>query len=136
MWWLTTEPFGNGVSLGPLYCTLAFPLALGSIAVANMVFVALSSNDHTEGDLEWHARYNAWIFITIVVWLGITAIVFLSPLAFRSLRDFLSEQMAIESTHATGIIGGAGIAPRDGRRVLAPSARLQPTRRAHRRGNP
>jgi hypothetical protein len=108
LWWLTTEPFGNGVSLGPLYCTLAFPLALGSIAVANMVFVALSSNDHTEGDLEWHARYNAWIFITIVVWLGITAIVFLSPLAFRSLRDFLSEQMAIESTHATGIIGGAG----------------------------
>ena len=108
LWWLTTEPFGDGVALGPLYCTLAFPLALGSIAVANMVFVALSSDDNTEGDLEWHARYNAWIFITIVVWLGVTALVFLAPLAFRSLRDFLSEQMAIESAHATGVIGGAG----------------------------
>jgi hypothetical protein len=108
LWWLTSEPFGDGVALGPLYCTLAFPLALGSIAVANMVFVALSSNDHTEGDLEWHARYNAWIFITIITWLGITTIVFLAPLAFRSLRDFLSEQMAIESAHATGVIGGVG----------------------------
>jgi hypothetical protein len=108
LWWLTNEPFSSGVALGPLYCTLAFPLALGSIAIANMVFVALSSNDHTEGDLEWHARYNAWIFITIIAWLSITALVFLAPLAFRSLRDFLSEQMAIESAHATGVIGGAG----------------------------
>jgi hypothetical protein len=108
LWWLTTEPFSDGVSLGPLYCTLAFPLALGSIAVANMVFVALSSNDHAEGDLEWHARYNAWIFITIVAWLGVTTIVFLAPLAFRSLRDIVSEQMAIERAHATGVLGGAG----------------------------
>ena len=108
LWWLTSEPFGDGIPLGPLYCTMAFPVALASIGVSNMVFVALSSTDNVEGDLEWHSRYNAWIFITIVVWLGITTLVFFSPLAFRSLRDFLSEQMAIESAHATGIIGAAG----------------------------
>ena len=108
LWWLTSEPFGDGVHLGPLYCAAAFPLALGSIAVSNMVFVALSGTDNTEGDLEWHSRYNAWILITIAVWLGITTLVFFAPLAFRSLRDFLSEQMAIESAHATGIIGAAG----------------------------
>lgn len=108
LWWLTSEPFGDGVPLGLLYCTLAFPIALGSIALSNMVFVALSSADNTEGDLEWHSRYNAWIFITIVAWLGITTLVFFAPPAFRWLRDFLSEELAIESTHATGILGGAG----------------------------
>lgn len=106
MWWLTSEPFADGVRLGALYSTVALPMTLGFMSLMSMVFVALASADQSEGDLEWHARYNAWLFITIVVWLGVTLLVFDAPGAFRSARNFLVARLAIQSHQANGILGG------------------------------
>jgi len=107
MWWLTTEPFGEPALHGALYSMVALPAALGFMLVTSMVFIAVASADQSEGDLEWHARYKAWLLITIVAWVAMTGLVFYAPSLFRALRDVLAGEMALESHHATGVMGGA-----------------------------
>jgi hypothetical protein len=110
IWALVTWPFGTGVALGPLYCTAALPLALGVFALMAVVFVALASADHTEADLEWHARHLAWILIAIVAWLATTSLVFYAPDVFRAIQDFLRAHWGISDLHSTGLLGGAASA--------------------------
>ena len=108
LWWLTSEPFGDGVPLGPLYCTVAFPAgAQFNWRLEHGVRRAVEHRQRGGGPRVALTLQRVGLHHDRV-WLGIATLVFFSPLAFRSLRDFLSEQMAIESAHATGIIGGAG----------------------------
>jgi len=62
-----------------LYVTLAVPAFLTLIMVGSQLFIGLTSWYANDQEREWSARFNAWIFIVIVTWVGFHLIVLILP---------------------------------------------------------
>ncbi len=62
-----------------VYTTVAAPLLLLSLLLAGCLFVGFSSHMLKDEDREWLSRAAAWVFLSVVGWTAICALVLLSP---------------------------------------------------------
>lgn len=69
----------DGILAPRIYVTLAVPAFLGLILIGGQLTVGLSSRWTTDEEREWGARFNAWLFIVIVAWFTLNAIILLLP---------------------------------------------------------
>jgi hypothetical protein len=97
-----------------LYVTLSGPAFLGAFLVAGTVFLGLSSRLTDDQDLEWWARFGAWVLIGIVAWAFIHAVVLLGPAGLLALWDWspsLMTSLGGASGLITFLLGRAGRKP-------------------------
>ncbi|HEX8493480.1 MAG TPA: patatin-like phospholipase family protein [Pyrinomonadaceae bacterium] len=92
LWWIaTTETLRNPAGSfhhARLFACLAAPLLLAVISLGANLMVGFASRKITDADLEWLARFAAWILIVIVVWATMNALVLYGPgLLIRPWRE-------------------------------------------------
>ncbi|MEP6781747.1 MAG: patatin-like phospholipase family protein, partial [Gemmatimonadaceae bacterium] len=64
------------------YVTFAMPIYLCLLMLSGQIYLGLVSRGTTDSDREWGARFDAWIFIVVVAWAAISAIVLWGPDVF------------------------------------------------------
>ena len=106
-WVANLKPLTNIVAepgiLSPrIYVILAVPVFLGMILIGSQLTVGLTSQWTTDDEREWGARFNAWLLITIVGWISVTAIVLMLPPVFEKYWDF-------QGPAAAGVGGVSGL---------------------------
>ncbi|MEP6766825.1 MAG: patatin-like phospholipase family protein, partial [Gemmatimonadaceae bacterium] len=62
-----------------LYVAVAMPLFLLLLMLSGQIYLGVASRRSTDSDREWGARFNAWIFIVVVSWATICAIIVYGP---------------------------------------------------------
>jgi len=67
------------MGLNRFYVIVAVPAFLGLILVGGQLFLGLMSRWTKDPEREWGARFNAWIFMVIVIWLALSAVVLVGP---------------------------------------------------------
>jgi hypothetical protein len=90
LWILTTGAFGSGHALTRGYATFAFPLVLGIVLLATVLFIGFSREETTDEDLEWWGRFGAWLLVVGIAWLFLATLVFWGPLAL----DWMAREVA------------------------------------------
>jgi hypothetical protein len=76
--WLITDQVYPRASW-PTYTTVAAPLLLMALALAACLFVGFTSRVLQDEDREWLSRAGAWVFLFVVGWTGICALVLIVP---------------------------------------------------------
>jgi hypothetical protein len=62
-----------------LYTTIAVPLVLCAMKFAGSIFVGFTSRILKDEDREWLSRAGAWLFMFVMCWTGICALVLILP---------------------------------------------------------
>jgi hypothetical protein len=78
-WWVVAKVFPDPVNDVRNFTCFALPLLLGLYCTANAVFNGLTSWFTSDEDREWWGRALAWLFIGIVVWAALNALVLWAP---------------------------------------------------------
>lgn len=98
---------GGGTLL--FYACFAVPVILALLAFTGLLLAGLTSNYTEDEDQEWWARAGAWVFISIIGWSAITALVIYAPQLLIELPQRLSQGNFLSMevlTAAGGIISG------------------------------
>lgn len=110
LWWIATtsiliNPAGS-FDHARLFACLAAPLLLAVTSLGTNLIVGFGSRRITDADLEWLARFAAWVLIIIVVWATMNALVLYGPnLLLASFRG--DWRWWSQLTTAIGVISGA-----------------------------
>ncbi len=75
--WFVTQP--DTLGRDTVYTTLAPPALLAVLLLGSQLFTALSSRYAGDAEREWVARFNAWLLIAIVMWIGACILVLYGP---------------------------------------------------------
>ena len=67
-----------------VYVTTAMPLFLLLLMLSGQIYLGVASRRSKDSDREWGARFNAWIFIVVVSWAAICAIIVYGPELFSA----------------------------------------------------
>jgi hypothetical protein len=102
-WLLTGRVFSH--QSWEVYTTFAMPLLFASFGLAVTIFVGFTSRVLEDDDREWLARAGAWGMLTMVAWIGFSAMTLFAPLLIFWLHAKL--KLWADSTFATagGISG-------------------------------
>lgn len=76
--WILTAKVNPGTTW-PQYVTVATPLLLVALSLAGCLFVGFASRILKDEDREWLARAGAWVLLTVMCWMGISALVLILP---------------------------------------------------------
>ncbi len=76
--WLLTAKI-NPSTTWPEYITVALPLLLVALSLAGCLFVGFASGILLDEDREWLARAGAWVLLSVVLWIGVCALVLVLP---------------------------------------------------------
>ncbi len=113
LWVLTTGAFGSGHALTRGYASFAFPLVLGIVLLATVLFVGFSRDETTDEDLEWWGRFGAWLLVVGLAWLTLATLVFWGPLALdwiarevAGIRNLSSGRLTAMAGLLTMVVGG------------------------------
>jgi hypothetical protein len=85
-WWIVAKVFPDPVNDVRNFICFALPLMLGLFCSANAVFNGLTSWFTSDEDREWWGRAIAWLFIGIVVWASLNALVLWAPTAVAKIE--------------------------------------------------
>jgi hypothetical protein len=91
-----------------LYSALAMPGFLLLLLLGGQIYLGISSRWNDDGDREWGARFNAWIFIVIVSWAAFSTIILFGPsLVLHGYRALTALGIGTVSGVATLLLGGS-----------------------------
>ena len=79
VWWFAVNVFARPLAQGEMFASVAVPLMLALLGGAGTLFVGIASSETTDEDREWWSRFGAWLLITIVSWLAVSALIFIGP---------------------------------------------------------
>jgi hypothetical protein len=105
LWVLTTGTFGSGHALTRGYATFAFPLVIGIVLVATVLFVGFSREETTDEDLEWWSRFGAWLLVVALAWLSLSILVFWGPLALDWMAREVAGVRSLSSVRLSALAG-------------------------------
>ncbi len=93
LWTAANAWSGEDVTLrnALLYACFAVPVILLLLAFTGVLLAGLTSNYTEDDDQEWWARAGAWIFIVIIGWSAICALVIFGPQLLIDLPERLAE---------------------------------------------
>jgi hypothetical protein len=63
----------------PVYITVALPVLLVALLLAEFLFIGFSSRVLLDKDREWLARAGAWVLLVVVGWTAVCALVLILP---------------------------------------------------------
>jgi hypothetical protein len=105
----------GGTASDVLYSILAFPGFFAALVGATFVYIGLSPGNRSEPEREWSARFNAWLLIAAITWLGVASIAALSGWVTENLSRWIMALIGTGFGGATALIGhsSASAATRD-----------------------
>ncbi|MEP6764891.1 MAG: hypothetical protein ABJB66_11295, partial [Gemmatimonadaceae bacterium] len=87
---------------------VAMPLFLLLLMLSGQIYLGVASRRSNDSDREWGARFNAWIFIVVVSWAAICAIIVYGPEWFSAgYRALVGGSIGGISGIITLIVGGS-----------------------------
>jgi hypothetical protein len=98
----------------PVYITVAIPLLLVALALAQCLFIGFTSRILRDEDREWLARAGAWVLLLVVGWTGACALVLILPQWAFTLPVWGKSLLATVGASAGWISALAGLSSKTG----------------------
>lgn len=105
---------------GPeFWATFAVPLFLSLILLGSQLFIGFTSKVQSDSEREAAARFNAWLLIAIVGWIGMFGVSLYGPMWFKTAVNSTQALVALAGSGAgagviTALIGAAASSPAAG----------------------
>lgn len=105
---------------GPeFWATFAVPLFLSLLLLGSQLFIGFTSKVQSDSEREAAARFNAWLLIVIVGWIGMFGVALYGPRWFKTAVNSTQALVALAGSGAgagiiTALIGAAASAPAAG----------------------
>lgn len=109
---LALEQVPPAMGQARFYVIVAVPAFLGLILLGGQLFLGILSRWTKDPEREWGARFNAWIFMVMVIWLAMSLIVLVGPsLVDEAYRRIALLGVGAVSGVATILLGGSAKTP-------------------------
>ena len=105
---------------GPeFWATFAVPLFLSLLLLGSQLFIGFTSKVQSDSEREAAARFNAWLLIAIVGWIGMFGVSLYGPMWFKTASNSIPALVALAGSGAgagviTALLGAAASAPAAG----------------------